>query len=391
MILAIFSIFSELAQAQGNMSFKVSKAKIEIGQVMVERGSVDLPLGYLLRLEKESCTGTLSKKNSKYYLFTFKACPKLSQVISSGLLTIVYSQEGGRDNAGGLGSGEDFVQYEVANFDEAFHRVNVDRKNGDQVSEGDLFNLFSPSNQFCVMEVIEVGESDFVVDSQGCEFEFEIRRGFKLEPKSLKGLKKDNKPTVKNKAEKKKNTVVAKKINLAPYYVHFAMGYGTPEYNSGSEKATVDNLEQNPSVSRLSLHFDLLGIYFPIEELNMMMGGNFTLARDSFSGSGISFEFYHFLIGFSSLYFPFGQMDLTGFFLRADLGLARQISTVVKNSETGANDGGGEKSGFGLKFGLGWSFQLQEKTLLVPQLNYSLLKMSSSDVSTVSFQLGILF
>ena len=385
----LFFLYQD-AFAQGNISFKIAQIKHSTKQVMVERTTLDLPIGYTVRLEKESCSGVLTKKNNKYFLFTFNVCSDFAKVVSTGFLTILYAQENAKPKVRGNDEDSKFLNYQVSDFIENQHLILVERINGDLISEDDLFNLFSPSKQFCVLEVTNVFDTSFYLNTEGCKFEFEIRKGLKLEPKSLRKQAKGKSEKL-TQARQKKNPKKSQQIKLAPYYVHFGLGYGRPTYNSGADKATVDSLVSNDAVSRLSLHFDLLGLYFPVEDWRMLLGGNLGLSRDGFSGQGISFEFYHFFMGVSSIYYPFDELNLNGLFLRADLGFARQISTVIKSSETGTADNGSQKSGVGLRLGIGWGIEIQPKTILLPQVYYSILSLSDSKINTMVVQLGLLF
>jgi hypothetical protein len=265
------------------------------------------------------------------------------------------------------------VEAWVESFEFSSHQIKVVIPINYEVSEGSVFNLYAFDARYCAVVVEKIIANAFFAKTTDCPFEFEIREGMRIELQ-------------KKITEQRK----AKNPMIDQYYLSMGFFYPKISYGGITEKKFTDGLKQDSSVSNIAFSFELLGLYYPMKNNRYWWGGSLRTAYDSYSGEGIAFEFYHILLSASALAFYNHQKKLSGPYLRADLGIARQMATQVNDSTTGQAALPSEKTGWGTLLGGGWALAWNNNYLL-PWLGYSYRSTSNSTVSLIELGLNFLF
>jgi len=165
------------------------------------------------------------------------------------------------------------------------------------------------------------------------------------------------------------------------WYTYWGLGYASISYPTELQ-LILDYLKEQDGVSNTSLCLDMLGFYLHVNP-NTIGGVIINGAADRYEINGSSMQINQYIYGASVINYP-GETFGSGFFIRADVGLAK---LVVQSSET--SDASSE-SGWGVLAGGGWSFDLGGTRLLL-NANYAYRSVESESYSTLGFSIGGLF
>jgi len=165
------------------------------------------------------------------------------------------------------------------------------------------------------------------------------------------------------------------------WYTYWGLGYASVSYPPELQ-VWIDILKDQPEVSTMSLSLDILGFYWHIAP-KTIAGVIVNGVGDRFEVGGESMQINQYLYSGSIMHYP-GQSFGSGFFLRADIGLAKLAVT------SSFGDAATSESGFGLLGGGGWSFDFSGTRLLL-NVNYAYRGVESETYNTLSFSVGGLF
>ena len=170
-------------------------------------------------------------------------------------------------------------------------------------------------------------------------------------------------------------------LTTESWYTYWGLGYANVSYPADIQ-VWIDLLKDQPEVSTMSISLDILGFYWHIAP-KTIAGFIINGVGDRFEVSGESMQINQYLYAGSVIHYP-GQSFGSGFFLRADIGLAKLAVT------SSFGEAAGSESGFGLLGGGGWSFDLNGTRLLL-NVNYAYRGVESETYNTLSFSVGGLF
>tara|TARA_B100000579_G_C22747652_1_gene812384 strand:+ start:399 stop:1001 length:603 start_codon:yes stop_codon:yes gene_type:complete len=168
------------------------------------------------------------------------------------------------------------------------------------------------------------------------------------------------------------------------WYTYWGLGVGSIKYPP-SVQQDVDALRNAAGVDSTTISADFLGFYWPVDWAEQSIAG-FVIHSDSERLEGdlgwIQMNLY--LYSFSFMRF-FGSEPGDGFFLRGDVGVA---SGLAETSFGAAEE---SEQGFGLLFGIGYGFKINEG--LRALLNFSHAERNIDDESSgaTSLSAGLLF
>jgi len=138
-------------------------------------------------------------------------------------------------------------------------------------------------------------------------------------------------------------------------------------------------------LTKISLTLDILGFYFPVTE-KAIVGFIINGAADQFSKDDDWIQYNSYLYSASGIYYPGNEFG-SGFFLRADAGMAAFVITDSEDNSEKADNG------FGFLMGGGYSVNFGGTRLLL-NLNYAHrgVKLYDLDkVDVIGFSIGGLF
>ena len=165
------------------------------------------------------------------------------------------------------------------------------------------------------------------------------------------------------------------------WYTYWGLGYASVSYPSELQSA-IDYLKKQDGVDNMSLSLDLLGFYWHVAP-STIAGVIINTAGDRFTYQSESFQINQYIYGASVIHY-LGERFGSGFFVRADAGLAK-IIVQDSNGDSTSSD-----SGFGFLAGGGWSIDFGGTRMLL-NVNYALRNVESEKYSILGFSIGGLF
>jgi len=173
------------------------------------------------------------------------------------------------------------------------------------------------------------------------------------------------------------------------WYVMMGMGTAFSSYGDDLEKP-MEIIDENVDHS-LSLSWDMLGFYFPINN-KLMVGPILNATTDNYEESGVKIGVFQYTLGASMQYFPY-QIN-NGFFIRGDLGIAK-IVLHMESSEDEETAGSNWGDGFGMLAGAGYALPITDGASVTfsGNLTYRTGEDHGDELSSTSFNLiaGILW
>lgn len=175
------------------------------------------------------------------------------------------------------------------------------------------------------------------------------------------------------------------------WYTYWGIGYSSVSYPSDLQ-SVLDILDKQDGVTHVSLNLDLLGIYFNVTP-KTIAGVVINAVGDRYELDGEDFQINQYLYSGSAMHY-LGEHFGSGPFLRADVGLAKKVTTSSFSNYTIANFTssftGTSDMGFGVLVGGGWSFDFGGTRLLL-NVNYTYRGVEDETYNTIGFSVGGLF
>ena len=169
--------------------------------------------------------------------------------------------------------------------------------------------------------------------------------------------------------------------NTESWYTYWGLGIANVSYPSDLQ-TVIDYLKKQDGVDNMSLSLDLLGFYWHVAP-QTIAGVIINSAGDRYTYNSESFQINQYIYGASIIHYPGAQFG-SGFFLRADAGLAK---IVVQDSDCNST---GSNSGFGFLAGGGWSVDFGGTRMLL-NVNYAIRNVESEKYGVLAFSIGGLF
>ena len=172
-------------------------------------------------------------------------------------------------------------------------------------------------------------------------------------------------------------------IQTESWYMVWGLGISSVSYGEEIDQ-TIDFLEGLPGVDRTTLHFDMLGIYFPMVDGKTLFGGIINGFGDRIDYEGEYFEIDGASYSASIMHFPQGTLG-KGPFFRADFGpsiLSIDGSEVTSSSSDW---------GFGGLIGSGLAYPLTPGTRLALTISYAFRRIEGENVGAWSAVISGIF
>ncbi len=169
--------------------------------------------------------------------------------------------------------------------------------------------------------------------------------------------------------------------NTESWYTYWGVGYASVSYPSALQ-VLIDYLNKQDGVDNTSIALDMLGFYWHIAP-KTIAGIIINTAGDRFTYNGEYFQLNQYIYGGSVIHYM-GERFGSGFFLRADAGLAKLVIQDSDGNSTGSD------SGFGFLAGGGWSIDFGGTRMLL-NVNYAIRNIESEKYSVLGFSIGGLF
>ena len=169
--------------------------------------------------------------------------------------------------------------------------------------------------------------------------------------------------------------------NTESWYTYWGLGYASVSYPTELQ-SLIDYLKEQDGMDNTSIALDLLGFYFHVAPTTIA-GVIINTAGDRFTYEGEYFQINQYTYGASVIHYP-GSSFGSGFFIRADAGLAK---LVIQDSEGNSTS---SESGFGFLAGGGWSFDFGGTRMLL-NVNYAIRNVEQEKYSVLGFSMGGLF
>ncbi|MBT6326633.1 MAG: hypothetical protein HOJ35_11740 [Bdellovibrionales bacterium] len=365
-ILFIILIVHLKEVSAGDFSFKVKKIsqKKKLG-LAKNTSSVVLTKKMNLVYEKnknKKCILKIKKVTKRNIIFNRKKCKYYKDIKIGSTVKYIYKTY------------EDINSFEflVDTFDIKKHQITLILPQNSQIKSGMEFNLFSRDYNHCAVLVKKVASNIAYLDSSTCSFEYEIRKGLKLDLKSTLSIKK----------EKKVSQLKFKKSYLN---LMFNLGYPYIKY-SGTDDLIINKYGKKTNKTHIPIAADLIGLYFSLNKL--LVGFTFNIIGDfylDFSNFGNSFQIDQASYSISSIYF-FKTIKKYKFFVRSDIGGAKFLSTQVVELTDSSS-----KNGFSFVLGPGFSYKLTDKSSILVSSLYSYKKMTTSKIHSGLLMLGFMY
>jgi len=169
--------------------------------------------------------------------------------------------------------------------------------------------------------------------------------------------------------------------NTESWYTYWGLGYASVSYPSELQ-TVIDILKDQDGVDNMSLSLDLLGFYWHVAP-STIAGIIINTAGDRYTYQSESFQINQYTYGASVIHY-LGERFGSGFFVRADAGLAKLVVQDSNGNSTSSD------SGFGFLAGGGWSIDFGGTRMLL-NVNYALRNVESEKYSILGFSIGGLF
>ena len=173
------------------------------------------------------------------------------------------------------------------------------------------------------------------------------------------------------------------KNRLESWYTYWGGGYTNITYPDEVDQQ-LNILADLPGVDHFSLGIDLLGLYWPQQDEQTLLGGVVNGFSDRYEFDGEWFEINSYTYSASIIHFIQNRIG-DGVFVRSDIGFARHVIDASGISSEASD------WGIGVLFGGGVGLPVARGTRILLNVNYALKRIVGETTGNLGISIGGLF
>ena len=283
------------------------------------------------------------------------------------------------------------AQIVVKSISKSRNRVVVsgigDLVKGETLSHSDEFEEVCPATVVSLLK--EKKEPLAILDISLCSNKVSIEKGSVFQRDKddlLKEGGKAGRPVSPAPSEDGKNPTINES-----WYALWSFGGSDISYNPTGTNDVLEQVEEDPGVSRGEINFDFFGFYWPLKEKKVIRGFVINVISDSFKSNGSEVTLRHNLYSYSVLGFT-GDNIGDKWFWRVDIGLNKS-SLDISGGETPI-EASSRNFELGYLLGGGYAYPLGPGTRLLTGIYYTHRRINrnrGTSIRAVNVNVGFLF